>query len=805
MEFEITLTPGDLPVEELQLEFPDDGNPGNAQVVVAGDARARSLEEGITLTLSGTTYGPFRGLGDYDYDPQQNATTLYLGEQLPQTEQAPSVSGGTVGAILLELYPEIDLTALPLTLQQAQVDTSVISAQSRREYVEALIGGLGFRLIEEAGTYTVAAPATADLAADFKPMSEKAKGDLNGVPRRIIVTGGNVSALPVNTGAIGPLVTASVAGDKVTLNWRDPVAETVARVRGYIVQHFANQSWEDLATVQVSGADSYSYTHTTTNPGVHIYRIVPLVETGELGAVALRRGYPGPEISASTQAGTQAPVTLTEGATQATAGLPGEAPDTRVTATGPNGTASAVGKGNITIGLGKTIDLRLIPGNTYTLTYADPNTGARTYPDQTFTVQEVAKMNPVANPAGKGAVITWDGDAEGRFVMAVEGPTGKVYEGVVAGLQVTVTGLALDAGYQVSLYPEGAPELVETVDFRTLDEDLEFSPEELWAMSKEGTFTQKTPVAGGETIVTRTRKNGQLTQVHTLTKVTVPLTRTNAETGVQTTTQESVTSETTTVYEFGFSEFRDVETGSSTLTVNTAPSGKTRIQTRVAKTWHPKGWLNIITTSKEVFESAGGGAEKLTGRQTQTDTWTRNGVTGWSLTRKRTGVVLSPVAGSDGKIIEWREIPDSEEVTTANAQPPETVPVGDEGAEGSLTLPEPAPPPVWENPPAVAAPEETPEGAQITGDVMTVQISTSRATPGFGGELTVDLPWTTDKGLIEWAAEFLLATAGRRQITWNRTYGAFWSVKRGGAVQGLRLNITGSDFTQEVVTRFAEV
>lgn len=803
MPFDVTLLPGDLFVSALELDYPDDGNPGRARATIPGDARDRASETGITLILNGVTYGPFRGIGDYDWRPRENLTTLYLGEQRPELDPAGTVSAVTVSGILAELFPGIILTALPAVLAGARVKGLETEGRDRREIAGDLIGSLGFRVIQQDGTFTVDAPAREDVFGDgFTHDGEK--GDQSAVPRTIILQGGESHVLPEVTGAMGPGVSASVQSGDVLLTWADLLGETVGRVKSWTVTHQPEGgAWADLGSVTPDGSGHYGYVHESPGPGLHTYALVSMVATGDEKGYAVRRSTPGLPVTVRTD-GERGTVSLQPGARNLSLTLPGEAPLTRVTITGPGGSASADLTGSVEVGTGKALSFTLQPSTTYTLSFTDPSTGAVTYAPLTVTTRALPTLQLAATPDGHSAVITWNG--EGPHMLRVTGPSGTVFESLVSGGQATVTALQSETEHTARLWPLGDETLAQSKTFTTLAADLMFNEEELFAASRNATITQPAAVAGGTSTVTRIRKDGQLVRTKTRTVVTVPLIDTDALTGVQSTRQEEVITTSDTVHEYGFVDFRNVETGSTTLTTNTTSKGVTSSRTRITKQWNPRGWLNVLTREQELTEQLSGGPARVTLKVIETSTWARNGVDGWSMTRSVTGKTLTPQYDGDGELVTWVEQPINDPHPTATAQAPEFAPEP-EDPDAPLELGVQLPPgtPVWDQP-QVDEPEPE-EGATVEDEGPTRTLSAMRQTGATGGVLTVSLPWSTDQRLLEWAADFLLDTVGRRQVTVGRTYPTFWPVRRGGAVRALQIAFTATPrgqvlFTQKVTTRF---
>lgn len=779
--FDVTLEPGNLFAAELNLDYPASGAVATGTVTVAGDARAMRAMTGITLTLSGRTYGPFASLGDYDWDPRTNHTVLYLAEQRPTEVIAAGLGSGTVASTLAILFPGVDLTAVPTVLKNAALDASGFNGKERRAVFTSLLGGLGFRLIEEQGAFKVAAPAHEDQhGLTFSGGAER--GDINASPSRIVVTGGT-TALIGDPGGVGPIPSATLSSGNPQITWSG-VGESFERVRAYVVQHSTDGNvYTDLAQVKATGASSYSYTHTGAGAGTHWYRLVSLRASGSDAAAALIRTQPG----VTVQVGTGSVPVITPGVSSLIIALSGNAASTRVTVNGVSGDFM----GTFKAGSGLALNVALNPASSYTVTFADPANGTVRYPAQTVTTVAAPTMNPEVTATGDGAFVTYSGS--GTYLWTVKQGAATVQQARVSGGQFSITGLMSQTAYVFTIEPEDVPAQRVTQNFTTLEADQQLSDQELFALSLNGTYSETVPIGGGSQTTTWERADGRMKQIIISRTASVPATVTTAD--GQTTEMQTVNTTTTTVPEYAFPDWPKFETGSTTSTVSTGPRGSTRTRVAVRKEVADTGRVTSRTTRTQTWQTLSGQPERQILDETLVLSWARSGLTSWVRSKARTGFT----SVLDGET--WVELPISDINPADGNDEPERVPADERTVlPDSMGDRDPDAPPVWDAPPAVP---DAPIGTQITSAPPEQAITVTRAGQGYAAPLQVDMTWTTDLGVLNYAADFAAEHLGGLQVSVTRTYAYPYGARRGGAVQGVQIKLAPGAFSETVQTRYA--
>lgn len=799
-ELTMTLEPLGLTLDTFEIEYPEDGTRATGRVSVTGDHQdALETASGFSLTVNGVTWGPFRSLGDVTF--QGGQTSVTIAEAFPAPDPAPALTGGTVGEILAELWPGVDVSAVPAPLLGAAVNLDA-QGKGRREVFDALLGGLGFRLIDLGGTFTVNAPARQSVTFHNNANVTREARRSHTLPSAVTVTGGKVSALLITAGGLsGPTPKNAVQGSDILVTWHDTLAESLSGVTAWIVSHQPeNGTWEDLATLAVAGSAEYTYVHQAPGVGNHSYRVTPVTRSGQVGSTRTIRGLPGPTASARVD-GELGKVTLDLRPDSVTIRLPGGAPNTKVTASGPSGEASTQGTETFTLSAGGTLPLAVHAGETYTLTFERVGGGA-SYPQMTATIPEQGVTGLKVTPAGRSAVVSWSG--EGTYVVEVSGQAGIAFRHVGPQRTATVTGLSVGTAYTVKVWPEGSPTLGAQQAFSTLTFDLSLSPEEVFEASQDGVFVKPAEVReeGEQTITveeTLWKAGGNLVEQVTKTTTSMPDIRVDAKTGARTDNGLLENTEVShSVFEYGYPQWPTLQTGSSTVTTVTSGDATSETRTRTWKLFHPRGWLSSQTTYTDTAIIVAG---VETSRQVVVDVtrWTRTGAGTWNSTQSTTTAILEPVIVG-GKITGYRTV--RHPVTrSGGSSAPEMVP---EPAtpDAPLELGNATPPgdPAWDKP--IPNTDGYTEGANITGGKdPEITLTATRAGPGKANPITLDLSWSADPSVIAYAADFALQHALSPQRERDVTYWLPAGAVRGGSVRSVSVaaDRQGDPWYQEAV------
>lgn len=814
----ITLSPGDLPARELRVSAGEDGAPLSATVTVLGDARARRLQRGITLSATWGAHSlslpALRSLGNARYS-RNGDTTLDLGEQaVTETTLGELVTPGMtvlalVAAVLGNVPHLLRANLNWLAPQTLTPDLFSTKDKTPRAALTELLAPLGYTVAFQGSTLVIDEPGNADVVYPAPFTTEDEEALVTTAPERLVITGAEVESVgsaPVFPSA-GPRLKAQGQGSAALLSWTTREADIEYEMQR---QNPGDETWTDLASIGALGTDAgREFLTEVLAPGTHLFRLRALrgiyraaQHTEYSNTVRVTIGETGPQqvadlVWAAVPGQIEASWTAVDGYLYA------------VTLVGNGESYSTSTAGGSAVFLepphrSGAVDVLGLPAGsrwTLTVTPVEGSTQEELLPTELdITIPEGEDVSELQIfPGTTTAGARWKAGGDVRVVLAQGGTQLQALE--VEDGHVYLSNLSPETTYTLLVTPlravtsNGASQ-----DFTTSlagpDDDEALAFELLDDASR--TVRHSVTSADGnvtDTYTTYIKRGGVLVSE----QVSVYGTRTferSTDGAISHQTVSGLLSDTLSEYTPLSPLWPEVRVLTETVTdeYGLAATGTAQLS-RLRRTtswthnrWRRDGLLESKRTVTGFYLCAPNGNLTAIGGEDVTETHTALGYGRWAHNRM-TLVTAYIDDGVGGYTTANQTLPEFWEDDSA----PEPITPKD-GRALPLSLIQNA-----ATPRALASRPSTLPGRGegglkplAPGGTQKLKLSAVRSTGGFGPEESVELPWVTDPGVLNAAADRVARARGPR-LRVTRRYFAPVPVVRGGAVRSFELAFTAPD------------